>query len=91
MAEEKTCIRDSKIYSGVVGFTKRKWVLLRWYLSRSIMGSYNEVVKHHAGLIYPEEDPVIKVSDSSLQKDEDDVKALMNHINATIRHNVSIF
>ena len=55
------------------------------------MGNNSEVVKHNASLIHPEEDPVIKVSDSSLQKDEDDVKALMNHINAIIPHNVSIF
>ena len=46
------------------------------------MGNYSEAVKHRAGLIHSEEDPVIKVSDSSLQKDEDDVKALMNHIHS---------
>ena len=48
------------------------------------MGNYSEVVKHRAGLIHSEEDPVIKVSESSLQKDEDDVKALMNHIHSSM-------
>ena len=84
MAVEKTVIRDSKSDSGIVGVTRRKGALLRWYLSRHIMGNYSEVVKHRAGLIHSEEDPVIKVSDSSLQKDEDDVKTLMNHIHSSM-------
>ena len=84
MAAEKTVIRDSKSDSRIVGVTRRKGVLLRWYLSRHIMGNYSEAVKHRAGLIHSEEDPVLKVSDSSLQKDKDDVKALMNHINSSM-------
>ena len=84
MAAEKTVIRDSKSDSGIVGVTRRKGALLRWYLSRHIMGNYSEAVKHRAGLIHSEEDPVLKVSDSSLQKDEDDVKALMNHIHSSM-------
>ena len=80
MAVEKTVIRDSKSDGGVVGLTRKKEALLRWYLSRHIMGRYSHVVKTRAGLVSTDGDPVVKVSNSSLQKDEDDVNTLMNHI-----------
>ena len=61
---------------------KMERALLSWYLSKHILGNYSEVVKRRVCLIRSEEDSVIKVSDSSVQCDEEDLKSLMNYINS---------
>ena len=79
---KKTAIRDIKSDSRLVCVTRWKGAILSWYLSEHILGNYSEVVKRRAGLIRSEEDSVIKVSDSSLECEEEDLKSLINYINS---------
>ena len=82
MAVEKTAIRNIKSDSRLVCVMRWKGALLSWNLSKHIRGNYSEVVKRRAGLIRSKEDSVIKVSDSSVQCDEEDLKSLINYINS---------
>ena len=83
MAVEKNNIRDIKTDSRLVCVPRWKWALLSWYLSEHILGNYSEVVKRRSGVIHSEENPVIKVSDSSLECAEEDPKSFMNCINSS--------
>ena len=40
MGVEKTVIRDSKSEGGIIGLTLKKSALIRWTLTRHIMGEY---------------------------------------------------
>jgi hypothetical protein len=51
MATEKTTIKDSKINGGIVGLTRKKSALIRWNITRHIMGHFSAAMKVRSGLV----------------------------------------
>ncbi|CAC5408181.1 unnamed protein product [Mytilus coruscus] len=50
MATEKTIIKDSKGHGGIVGLTRNKSALIRWTLTRHVLGYFGSEMRDRAGL-----------------------------------------
>ena len=78
-ALEQTINREAKSQGGVIGFTLRKGALLRWLMTRHIMGEYAEAFKQlcnsgSKGKLHEE------LGDSRLKKDRKDVKSIKEYL-----------
>jgi hypothetical protein len=51
MATEKTIIKDSKSNGGIVGLARKKSALIRWTITRHIVGHFSAVMKVRSGLL----------------------------------------
>ena len=75
MGVEKTVIRDSKSNGGVIGLTRKPSALLRWSVTRHLMGQYASVIRERSGNLNGAES-----KGHSIKRDEDDVTAMHNHL-----------
>ena len=79
MAVEKTVIKDSKSDGGIIGMTRKKPALLRWYLTRQIVGEYASTIKTRGDLQGGLND-MNKSTQSSNQRDDDHANVLIEHV-----------
>lgn len=80
MGVEKTIIRDSKSDGGVVGLTRKPAALLRWSVTRHLMGQYAAVVRERSGILNESEESSNSSTASSTKRDEEHVKAMYCHL-----------
>lgn len=84
MGVEMSVIKDNKSEGGIIGFTRRADAVIRWSLSRNIVGNYARSIKERCNqtnsddelnFVHESEQP------SQLQQDERDILKILNHIN----------
>ena len=56
MATEKTIVRDSKGHGGIKGLTTQKTGMIRWNLTRHIVGQISAEMRLRAGLGQEDDD-----------------------------------
>ena len=85
MGTETTIIKDSKSDSGIVGLTRRKSALVRWSLTRHIMGEFSSAIDSRLPTL--SEDHLTPSSNtrdqngkSAIKRDENAVFKIFNHI-----------
>lgn len=69
MATEKTIIKDSKSNGGIVGLTRKKSALIRWNITRHIVGHFSATMK---------------IRSASMKRDEQQVADLIGHLQEKI-------
>ena len=69
MATEKTIIKDSKSNGGIVGLARKKSALIRWTITRHIVGHFSAAMK---------------VRSASMKWDEQQVADLISHLQENI-------
>ncbi len=88
MGMEKTIIRDSKGQGGIGGLTQQRSALIRWTLTRRILGSYASVMRTRSGL--SSDDNVHNIHDepkpTAMARDEQHVTTLTKHIKECMTH-----
>lgn len=87
MAVESTVIRDAKSASGVAGITRKQSALVRWSLTRHLLGEYARAMQRRTGEV---EDPSSQrpheqSKPSMLKQDEKHTEKILHHI----RHNMT--
>ena len=65
MTTEKTISKDSKSNGGIVGLTRKKSALIRWNITRHIVGHFRAAMK---------------VRSASMKRDEQQVADLISHL-----------
>ena len=84
MAVESTVIRDAKSDSGVAGITRKQSALVRWSLTRHLLGEYARAMKQRTGQA---DDPSAsprrpheQAKPAMLRQDEQHVGMILDHI-----------
>lgn len=80
MATEKTIIKDSKSASGIIGLTRKRPAMLRWTLTRHLLGSYSKAFKLRSGDASESGTEHEETRPACLKRDEQDVTKLICHI-----------
>jgi hypothetical protein len=81
MCVEKTVIKDSKSDSGIIGLTRKKSALVRWTLTRHIMGEYTTTMKYRSRLLHSDQDTAhLETMSSGIKRDEKHVRDLVCHM-----------
>jgi len=84
MATETTVIKDSKGTGGIVGITRQKSSLLRWSLTRHVLGDVCSEMKSRSGSLLSEDISHDESRKSALKRDEEHVGLLINHLRQTM-------
>jgi hypothetical protein len=90
MAVEKTVIRDSKSNSGIIGLTRKAPALLRWSITRHILGEYADEIKKRGGLTTAEDQCHQEAMPAGLKRDESHFDQLYNHIQTNMTNPFSV-
>ena len=69
MATEKTIIKDSKSNSGI-GLTRKKSALIRWNITRHIMGHFSAAMKVRSGLVTTDDETHDENRSATMKQDE---------------------
>ncbi|CAC5409823.1 unnamed protein product [Mytilus coruscus] len=78
MSTEKTIIKDSKGSGGIVGIINQKSALVRWtHFLASLINATNE----RAGFTSRSENSHEEINQTALKRDEEQVHAIVNHLN----------
>lgn len=81
MGTEKTVIKDSKGQGGIKGLTQQKSALMRWTLTRHMLGQYTSYMQNRSGIHKEDIKEVHEESQpTSLKRDEDQVNSLSKHL-----------
>ena len=80
MATEKTIIKDSKGNGGIVGLTRKKSALIRWTLTRHVLGYFSSEMRDRAGLAKDGDAAHDETKAASMNRDEQQVSDLIDHI-----------
>ena len=80
MATEKTIIRDSKGHGGIKELTTQKTALIRWNLTRHIVGQISAEMRLRAGLGQEDDDLHDESKPAAIARDEKQVFNLISHI-----------
>ncbi|KAK3085631.1 hypothetical protein FSP39_006444 [Pinctada imbricata] len=86
MATEKTIIRDSKGHGGIKGITTQKTALIRWNLTRHIVGQISAEMRLRAGLGRDDEDVHDESKPTAIARDDKQVSNLISHIEENMIH-----
>ncbi|CAC5356069.1 unnamed protein product [Mytilus coruscus] len=80
MATEKTVIKDSKGRGSIVGITRQKSALIRWSLTRHVLGELSAEMRSSSGFSAPEELFHEETRQKALQRDKEHVKLVVEHV-----------
>ena len=80
MATEKTVIRDSKGRSGIVGITQKKSALIRWSLTRHVLGHLSTEMRNRSGEDSCQSSSHEETKSAALKRDEGHVCDLITYI-----------
>ena len=80
MATEMTIIKDAKGVGGIIGMTRKKSAMVRWTLTRHVMGEYSKPMKQRTGIEKTERTEHEETRSASIKQDEAHVQALVDHI-----------
>ena len=80
MGAEKNIIKDTKSDSGIIGYTRREAAVLRWSLTRHILGQYTSALNNQCGLCDADDTAHDRCGPAAVVKDERDVRKLITHI-----------
>ena len=70
MATEKTIIKDSKSNGGIVGLTRKKSALIRWNITRHIVGHFSAAMKVRSGLVTADDETHDENRSASMKRNE---------------------
>ena len=77
---EKTVIRDSKGSGGIVGLTRKKAAMVRWSLTRHILGGYASAMKDRSGQGVTDRHQHEETYPAAMKRDEEHLNALTSHL-----------
>jgi hypothetical protein len=80
MATEKTIIRDSKGNSGIVGLTRKEPALVRWSLTRHILGEFASRMKERSGTEASPSPGHAQSQPAAMKRDEQHTLDIISHI-----------
>ena len=80
MGVEKTVIRDSKSDSGIVGLTRKAPALLRWTMTRHIMGDYAATMKQRGGISIDDHSSHEESHPGTKKRDEEHHHMMSSHL-----------
>ncbi|MES9879249.1 MAG: hypothetical protein ABW185_00005 [Sedimenticola sp.] len=80
MGTETTIIRDAKGDSGVIGLTRKQPSLVRWTLTRQIMGRYASIMRQRNGQLGKETEKHEEERPAAMKRDEEHVQAMTSHV-----------
>ena len=81
MAVVKTVIKDSKCPGGIIGMTRKKAAVVRWSLTRHLLGAYSSVMKSRSGPIRGDNQQHEEALPAAMKRDKDHLNALKSHLN----------
>jgi hypothetical protein len=84
MGTEKTIIKDLKGSGGIVGITNQKSALVRWTLTRRFLASFSSAMNDRACITSTSNTSHEEMKQTALKRDEEQVQAIVNHLNETI-------
>ena len=79
MGVENTIIRGGKGDSGLIGLTRKQSALVRWTLTRYVIGEYASAMRERSGQKETELDHK-QAQPAAMKRDEADVQTLVKHI-----------
>lgn len=84
MATEKTIIRDAKSDGGIVGLTRKQPALVRWALTRHILGDYSMKMRERCGLHARTDETHEQNQPAAMKRDEKHIVDLVEHIQSNM-------
>lgn len=81
MGTETTVIRDAKGDSGIIGLTRKQPALIRWSLTRHILGNYASQMRIRNGQTAQLSQVHEQAQPAAMKRDEKHVLDIINHIN----------
>ena len=75
---------------GIVGITNQKSALVRWTLTRHFLTSFSSAMNDRAGITSTSNTSHEEMKQTALQRDEEQVQAIVNHLNETMTDSFDI-
>lgn len=83
MAVEMSVIRDTKSDTGIIGLTRKDSTVLRWAVTRNILGTYSSQMSSRSGCVRESIDSEYKhegESEHEISKDEEHFNMILVHV-----------
>jgi hypothetical protein len=84
MGTEKAIMKDSKGSGGIVGIMNQKSALVRWTLTRHFLASFSSAMNDRVGITSTSNTLHEEMKQTALKRDEEQVQAIVNHLNETM-------